>query len=119
MTDEVGDNWFFYHAWMGDIHLYPPGRVVGLDKIVWGQDDWPDIGVPSRDPVPRPVTNAAPRIQVVSNTTTDGAEYIGPSADFLVQNQHVQLAVCNLIEMNPLPIWALDGGVQGITGLFV
>ena len=37
VTDDAGDDWFVYHAWIGpasNIEIDPPGRVICIDKIV-------------------------------------------------------------------------------------
>ena len=37
LTDDAGDDWFVYHAWIGpasNIEIDPPGRVICIDKIV-------------------------------------------------------------------------------------
>ena len=37
VTDDAGNDWFVYHAWIGpasNIEIDPPGRVICIDKIV-------------------------------------------------------------------------------------
>ena len=37
VTDDSGNDWFVYHAWIGpasNIEIDPPGRVICIDKIV-------------------------------------------------------------------------------------
>ena len=50
--------WYVYHSWKYDmINVYPPGRVLNIDKMEWGSDDWPSVGIPSDTPVSKPNVN--------------------------------------------------------------
>lgn len=55
ITDDNGDDWIMYHAY--DAKDDSKGRVLLLDKIVWGKDDWPTVGdgTPSTTPQQGPV----------------------------------------------------------------
>ena len=58
-TTPDGVDWFVYHAWVGppsNIEMYPPGRVVNIDRIEWSDDGWPWLlnGVPSDTLMPAP-----------------------------------------------------------------
>lgn len=55
ITDDNGDDWIMYHAY--DAKDDSKGRVLMLDKIVWGKDDWPTVGdgTPSTTPQQGPV----------------------------------------------------------------
>lgn len=45
--DNEGNDWLVYHAWEKEHLEMPPGRLVLLDRIQWGQDDWPVAMTPS------------------------------------------------------------------------
>ena len=64
VTDSSNTDWFVYHAWIGpitNINVYPPGRVLNIDKITWTAEQWPHIGHPSDTPRPEPtVANPVP-----------------------------------------------------------
>jgi xylan 1,4-beta-xylosidase len=51
---ENADWWYIYHTWRyALVGANPPGRVMNIDKIIWGPDGWPTIGnsgIPSDTP---------------------------------------------------------------------
>ena len=53
-----GDTWYAYHTWRYNmINVYPPGRVLNLDKVEWTNDGWPVIGNPTFFKTPGPITS--------------------------------------------------------------
>lgn len=88
----TGEHWFLHFQDCG-----PFGRVVHLEPMHWGTDNWPTMGHPGANGVGEPVlTHAKPRAPKVAPTgpfTTD--EFIGPELGRQWQWQG-----------NPTPGWA-------------
>jgi beta-xylosidase len=74
----LGEDWFLHFQDLG-----PYGRVVRLEPMHWGSDDWPVIGVhPSPEGTGEPVANfTKPKIRGVAPfyTPADSDEFNAPS----------------------------------------
>lgn len=65
VTDQSGQDYFLYHAYNTDGFVYP-GRQGLLDKIVWGEDNWPHFennapSVTAQIQVPQAAPATAPK----------------------------------------------------------
>ena len=89
VTDLDGTDWLVYHAWFGppsNIHMYPAGRVVNIDPIVWDVQGNPRVGTPSDTLKSLPKTNVENVTQAVRTRPGqfNGQEYKGPGPAFKV-----------------------------------
>jgi len=44
VRDDAGDSWMLYHGWLWHKLNEQPGRVLLMDKVVYGDDGWPVVG---------------------------------------------------------------------------
>lgn len=83
--------------------MYPPGRVVNVDKINWDENGDPNVGTPSHDLNSIPSTEVAVVAQELKfNDTFIDQKYGGPDAIRQAQIQ-AYLDGCILCHLLPIP----------------
>jgi beta-xylosidase len=101
----AGEDWFIHFR---DIGAY--GRVVSLEPMHWGSDEWPVIGVhPSAAGTGEPVASYA-KPKVLQNTPV----YTPPDSD---EFNAPALGVQWQWQANPQPSWAFPSSALGVLRL--